>query len=183
MKLREVRLDVLQEKEALLNYLIPHETRSLFLLGNLLNPRQSSTLYVAQEGSSLLGVCGYYPTYHSCSLFSEKEEASRAFAQLIHDRYPASTLLGMKQMVLPAYERLLSLGHLPLEDPEHVFFELSLSHFTPHTTPDGVIREIGEEAIDEAVLLFRTLHREPHSPPLTEGEREKVRALSMRFYL
>ena len=132
MKLREVRLDVLQEKEALLNYLIPHETRSLFLLGNLLNPRQSSTLYVAQEGSSLLGVCGYYPTYHSCSLFSEKESASIAFAHLIHERYSSATVLGMKQMVLPTYETLLSLGHVPLASPEQTFFELSLSHFMNH---------------------------------------------------
>lgn len=183
MELVEVHPDTSQEKEELLNYLLPHETHALFLLGNLLAPCQPSTLYIAKKGGSILGVCGYYPTYHSCSLFSEKESASIAFAHLIHERYSSATVLGMKQMVLPTYETLLSLGHVPLASPEQTFFELSLSHFIPHATSDGIIREIGEGEIDEAVLLFRTLHQEPHGPLLTEVERKRVRALPLRFCL
>jgi len=171
------------EKDRILSYLLPHETKALFLLGNLLNPLQPAFLYGAKENGKLLGVCGYYPTFQSCSIFSEAQVVSKAFAHLINEKYPCTTLLGMKEMVLPAYEEWISLGRESLSNPEKSFFELHMGDFIPHTTSDGVIREESDEDLDRAGLLFRHLQDEPINLLLTERERTQMRARPIRFCL
>ena len=179
------QLDINQEsvRQDLIAYLKPHETQALFLLGNLQSHFQPSFVYVAKENNRMVGVCGYYPTFQSCTIFSESAEASRAFARVVLKKHSVNALLGMACMVRPAYDEFVAQGREPTNAPEKLFFELSLKNFKPYLSQDGTIHPITEQDVDSVALLHRLIHHIPTDQPVTEEERVKVRAYFITFCL
>ena len=55
----------------------------LFFLGNLVSNFQPSFFYVARQNIRIVGVCGYYSTFKSCSIYAETNEASKEFAKKV----------------------------------------------------------------------------------------------------
>jgi len=90
------QFDINQEsvRQELIAYLTLHETQALFLLGNLQSHFQPSFVYVAKENDRMVGVCGYYPTFQSCTIFFERAEASRAFARVVLKKHSVNALQG-----------------------------------------------------------------------------------------
>ena len=170
-------------RQRLIDYLRPVETRALFIVGNVQANFQPSFLYTAQNNGALVGVCGYYPTFRSCSIFSETAEASRALAHKIFDQHIIGALLGMAEMAKPAYDELLKLGKVALNSPEQLFLELAMENFQPHFTREGIIRSIENRDVDAAVLLHRQIHQQSTEKPITEEERIRIRASSVKFCL
>jgi predicted GNAT family acetyltransferase len=184
MDIVSVDLKNTRERQKLIAFLAPHESQALFLLGNLLNPTQPAYLYESIESNTITGVCGFYPTFRSCSLFSTNDEASRALVQHVVARHDVLALLGMARMVKPAYTDLLSLGKISAGSPGYPFFELDLDReFIPHTASKGIIRPIEEKDIDNVVPLYRYLHNAPQDSSIQDEERAQVRALTVLFCL
>ena len=100
-----------QSTQSLVEYLAPFETQALFLLGNLLHSKQPCFLYAAMQNDEIRGICGYYPVFCSCSFFSQDTTASRALGRYVAEKHPICALLGMKEMVKPAYDLFLELVH------------------------------------------------------------------------
>lgn len=165
------------ERQKLIAFLAPHESQALFLLGNLLNPKQPSYLYKSVEGSTITGVCGFYPTFRSCNLFSTNDKASEALAKYVFVHHDPISLLGMATMVKPAYRALLALGKIPTGQPEYLFFELDLEQeFIPHAQSRGIIRPIKEEDLEAVIHLHRYLHGISQDLAIREDEVAQVRA-------
>lgn len=110
-----------QTRKRLIQYLRNNETQALFILGNLLNNFRPSVLYGAYNKGVLGGVCGFYPTFHSAVIFSEAEEASKAFGLLLVQNPRCSVLLGMSNMVEPVYEVFLASGRRSTRNPKTFF--------------------------------------------------------------
>jgi ribosomal protein S18 acetylase RimI-like enzyme len=173
-----------QKIQSLVEYLAPFERQALFLLGNILNHLQPSFLYAAQEKNEILGLCGYYPTFQSCAIFSKNAAASIQLAKTAAKRHPIAALLGMADMVKPAYELFLEMGKEPIGSPEKLFFELEIGRdFIPFPPLEGTIRPIQEKDVDAAVLLTRYLHSEPPYEPIREVERVQIRSSPLMFCL
>ena len=168
----------------LIAYLTPHETRALFLLGNL-RSCQPAVTYIAKENNRVVGVCGYYPTFQSCTIFSESSEASRMFAQTVLREHSSVTcLLGMSKMVEPAYAEFVALGRKPIIPPEMDFLELSMRNFKPFLLPEISIRRVTDQDVDTVARLHRLInHVIAMDAPITEEERAKVRTNDASFCL
>ena len=165
------------ERQELINFLAPHESHALFLLGNLLNPTQPSYLYKSVEGSTITGVCGFYPAFRSCNLFSTNAEAACALAEHVFSHHDPISLLGMASIVKPSYTALISLGKIPEGSPDYLFFELDLEHeFIPHTQSKGTIRPIQEGDLEAVVHLHRYLHGISQDLTIRKEEAAQVRA-------
>lgn len=172
------------ERQELIVFLAPHESHALFLLGNLLNPTQPSYLYKCIEGNTITGVCGFYPTFCSCNLFSTSTEASKALAKYVFDHHDPLSILGMASIVKPAYTALISLGKIPAGSPEYLFFELDLEKdFIPHVPSKGIIRSIKEENLESIAHLHRYLHGISQDLTIREEELAQVRAYPILFCL
>ena len=173
-----------QVRKSLIAFLKPHETQALFLLGNLQSRFQPSCVYVAQQQGQIVGVCGYYPTFQSCSIYSESPDASRALAQVVLKNHSSvNTLTGMARMVKPAYDEFIARGRVPTIAPEMDFFELSVKNFKPFTSSDGIIRPITDHDVDDAARLNRLIHHKSIEDPIKEEERLRVKAISITFCL
>jgi len=173
-----------QVRRDLIAYLQPHETQALFLLGNIQSRFGPAFIYVAEQEGNKVGVCGYYPTFKACTLFSESDIVSRLFAKEMLKRHgEVHTILGMANMAKPAYEEFLDHGREPLEDPEQVFLELEMSDFVPVSPVEGIVRPIKEEDVDRVAILTRLLRPVPSIDPVTEEERVKVKASDVIFCL
>jgi len=184
IKIIEQDLDNEEVRRDLIAYLQPYETQALFLLGNIQSRFKPAYLYAAEQKGSKVGVCGYYPTFKSCTLFSESEVVSRLFAKEILKRHPeVHSLLGMASMAKPAYKEFLAQGRKHLDKPEQLFFELAMSDFIPFSPSDGIIRPISENDVDSVVMLHRVLHSLSLEDPVTEEERIRVRACDVTFCL
>lgn len=180
------KLDINQEsaRKEVLDYLVPHETRALFLLGNLLTNFKPGFIYAAKESERIVGFCGYYPTFHSCTIFSESSEVSRAFAQIVLEKHSdVNHLLGMSEMIKPAYSEFVKAGRRPGNAPEKDFFELEIENFKPFFISEGSIRTVAEKDLDAVVRIMRQIHHVPADAPITEEERIKVRAVNISFCL
>lgn len=180
------QLDVNQEsvRKELIAYLEPHESNALFLLGNLQSHFQPAFIYVAKESKRIVGVCGYYPTFQSCTIFSESSEASKAFARIVLKTHSSvNALLGMANMIRPAYEEFVTQGRKPINSPEMDFFELAMKNFKPFSLPEISIRPVIEQDVDTVARLQRLIHHVPIDAPITEEERVKVRAIDVSFCL
>jgi ribosomal protein S18 acetylase RimI-like enzyme len=178
--------DVNQEsvRKELIAYLEPHESKALFLLGNLQSHFQPAFLYVAKEKNRLIGVCGYYPTFQSCTIFSESSAASKAFAQTVLKNHPSViALTGMANMVQPAYDEFTSYGRKPTNIPRQDFFELTMKNFRPFFLSDVTIRPIAERDVDSAARLHRLIHHASMDDPITEEERKRIRFSPVSFCL
>ncbi len=170
-------------RQMLIDYLRPHETRALFLVGNLQANFQPSFIYTARNNNALAGICGYYPTFQSCTIYSEDAEASRLLARKIFDQHMIGALLGMKEMARPAYDELIKLGKAATNSPEQLFLELALENFQPHLPKVGIIRPVESRDVDAAVLLSRQIHQQSKESPITEEERMRIMANSDKFCL
>jgi ribosomal protein S18 acetylase RimI-like enzyme len=180
MKISEVNIE--KERKNLIAYLQPHEAQALFLLANLQSHMEPSFVYVAKENNRIIGVCGYYPTFKSCTIFSERSVASKAFAQTMLKNHPdANTLLGMAVMVEPAYEEYLLQGRKPIREPEIDFFELEMKNFKPFFIPNALIRQVTENDVDAVVHLHRLIHHISRDNPISEDERVKIRMSEVAF--
>ena len=185
MHIVEADLGKKQVCQDLIAYLRPHETHALFLLGNFQNHFQPAFTYIAKENNRIVGVCGYYPTFQSCTVFSESSEASRAFAQTVLRKHSSvNSLLGMSKMVEPAYAEFVALGCKPISPPEMDFFELATKNFKPFSLPGVSIRQVTYQDIDSVARLQRLIHHViAMDAPITEEERVKVRTSDASFCL
>lgn len=170
-------------RNELIHYLAKDEAKSLFLIGNLVSNFQPSFIYVARQNGSIVGVCGYYPIFNSCSIYAETDESSRMLAKKVISLHSIQALLGMKTMILPAYDEFLKQGMKSIGNPEQVFFELNMKNFKPHLTKDGKIVSIQMNDLDDAIRLQRQLHNIPINKPITEEERIKVVKCEVKFGL
>jgi hypothetical protein len=170
-------------RNELIDYLAQDEAKALFLIGNLVSNFQPSFVYVARQNALIVGVCGYYPTFKSCSIYAETDEASRILAKKVIPLHSIQALLGMKTMILPAYDEFLKQGMKSIVNPEHVFFELDIKNFKPYFTQDGKIVPIQKNDIDDAVKLQRQIHNIPKDNPITEEDRIKVVKCDVKFGL
>jgi predicted GNAT family acetyltransferase len=176
-KIIEVDVAKKRVREELVEYLRPHETHALFLLGNMVNHCYPSATYVARQGGMTAGVCSYWPLFQSCSMFSENHTASRALAQMVLKNHPAvKTVLGMADMVKPTYDEFIASGRSPTRDPENLFFELATENFVPFISPDGIARRAAEGDVDAVVRLTRILHQTSIDAPLTDEERLRAKS-------
>jgi ribosomal protein S18 acetylase RimI-like enzyme len=172
------------ERQKLIAFLAPHESHALFLLGNLLNPMQPSYLYKCIEGDTITGVCGFYPTFRSCNLFSTSAEASKALAKHVFAHHDPLSILGMASIVKPAYTALLSSGKIAAGSPEYLFFELDLERdFIPHVQSKGIIRSIKEEDLEAVAHLHRYLHGISQDLTIRDDELAQARAYPILFGL
>jgi ribosomal protein S18 acetylase RimI-like enzyme len=172
------------ERQKIIAFLSQHESQTLFLLGNFLNPTQPSYLYKSIEEGILTGVCGYYPTFRSSSLFATNAEAGKALALHVFAQHTSLSLLGMAKVVEPAYIALVASGKNPVGSPDYPFFELDIEHqFIPHKASKGTIRLMRETDVESVVRLNRYLHHLPQDPPYTEEEIAQVRAFNILFCL
>jgi hypothetical protein len=145
VKITQVNVDQESVCKELIAYLALHEAQALFLLGNLQSHFQPAFTYIANENNRVVGVCGYYPTFQSCTIFSESDEASKAFAQIVLKKHPmVNTLLGMSKMIEPAYAEFVAAGRKPINPPERDFFELAMEHFKPFSLPEVLIRPVAD---------------------------------------
>ena len=184
LKISLISLDEESIRQKLIAYLVPYETQALFLLGNLQSRLQPALLYIAQENSQIVGVCGYYPTFKSCTIFSRSPEASTALANTILKKHPSvHALLGMSKMIEPAYATFVAFGKKPMNDPEADFFELTMNNFKPFYLPAVLIRQVTDHDVDTVVRLHRLIHHVPLENPITEEERVRVQALDVSFCL
>ncbi len=166
-----------QFRSELIDYLKPHETKALFLLGNILNHYDASALYVARKNGKIVAVCGYYAPFQSCSIFSEDHSATQALAHIMLKNHPSvRTTLGMADIVKPAYDEFIAAGRQSIRDPEVLFFELTTEDFVPFIPSNGVVRRMTENDVDAVARLLRLLHQAPMEAPLTEEEKIRVRA-------
>ncbi len=170
-------------RNELIEYLAKDEAKALFLIGNLVSNFQPSFVYVARQNARIVGVCGYYPTFKSYSIYAETDHASRELAKKVIPIHSISALLGMKQMILPAYDEFSKQGMKSIANPEHVFFELDMKNFKPYFTQDGQIVPIEKNDIDEAVRLQRQIHNISKENPITEEDRIKVVTCRVKFGL
>jgi predicted GNAT family acetyltransferase len=92
-------------------------------------------------------------------------------------------LLGMANMVLPAYDEFVAWGRTLIEPPMNDFFELTMKNFQPFSLPRVEIHPVAEKDVDSVSRLQRLIHHVPLEDPITEEERVKVRALSVAFCL
>lgn len=170
-------------QKQLIDFLAKDEEKALFLIGNLVSNLQPSHIYVAKKNARIVGVCGYYPSFKSCSIYSQTEEASIEFANKIISLHSIEFLLGMKNMVKPAYDQFLKRGMKSIVDPELEFLKLDLKDFKPYFTLDGKIVLIETKDIDTVVMLQRQIHNISKEIPVTEQDRLKVIKLSIKFGL
>src|SRR5688572_12185751 len=75
-------------RRRLIDYLAPHETRALFLIGNLVNGYAGAHLYVARDGERYLGLAGYYQRPRSASLFTEDPSVARDLVTHLTQQHP-----------------------------------------------------------------------------------------------
>ncbi len=184
MHIAEVDMSKKQVRQDLIAYLKPHETHALFLLGNLQSHFQTVFTYFAKENNRIVGVCGYYPTFQSCTIFSESSEASRAFARtILKEHSSVNALLGMPKMIEPAYAEFVASGRKPINPPEKDFFELAMKNFKPFSLQGISIRPVTDRDVDTVARLQRLIHHVTMDAPITEEERVKVRASDVSFCL
>ena len=176
--------DITSEREKLIAFLAQFESQALFLLGNLLNPTQKSCLYACIENGAITGVCGFYPTFRSCTLFSTNEEASKALAYHVAGHHDFLFLLGMAKSVQPALDALISHGKILVTSPEYLFFELDIEHeFIPYTLSEGTIRPMEERDASAIARLHRYLQETSQDLALRNEELAQVRASPVLFCL
>jgi predicted GNAT family acetyltransferase len=184
VKICEIDVSPEEVRMKLIDYLKPHETQALFILGNLVNHFYPSSLYVAQREEKIVGICGYWPLFQACSIFCRHAEVSRMFAQTILKHHPSvRTVLGMADMVKPAYDEFIAAGEQSLRDPENLFFELSTENFFPYISSEGILRKITENDVDAVARLQRLINKIPLEAPLTEDERRRVQMSPMTVCL
>jgi predicted GNAT family acetyltransferase len=172
------------ELKTLVEYLKPHETHALFLIGNFMHSTCESTIYVAKRKGVLVGVCGCYPTFQSCSIFSEDVLATESFAKIVLRNHPCvKTVLGMADVVKPAYDVFVASGKKSTRDPELLFLELSMQNFVPHVFSEGIIRQIRKDDVDRVARLQRLIDNVSADAPLTDEEKSRVLANPMTFCL
>jgi len=165
-------------KKEIVQLLQKNEKASLFPLGNLFNNLLPTKCYCAYENNTLIGVCDYYGIYKSACIYTESNEVSKQFGKILAQekelQTPLETLLGMENMVHPAYEELIRSGKKPSNTPQKNFFELSLDNIQPFYVETGLIRPIEEKDATEAALLRRYIHNTTQEKPVTDIEREQI---------
>lgn len=166
-------------RQRIVEYLRPHETHALFILGNLKSDRPVN-LYAAESGGDWLGLAAYYPVFKSFNPFSYDPRVSAELAAHVAGLHPdIDMLLGMDQIARPAFERLASMGYRTDDDLDDVFMELD------GVPPPQRWEELGRlyqpsdaEAITRILKVMRGGHP---SDPLTQGEIERATSNTSRF--
>jgi ribosomal protein S18 acetylase RimI-like enzyme len=180
MEIMEINLAQEKVLSEVKNYLAPHEKEAMFILGNL-QQEIFAHIYIAKIGDRIVGVCGYYPLFHSCSIFSETTEASILLGRVVKDTYITKALVGMKKIVQPVCDDWVAAGKKLINVPEQDFYELPLDEFVPYPLREGSICEVDESNVCDVVMLQRILHEESLiGAPRTE-EKERVLANPIRF--
>ncbi len=155
-------------------YLEPHESHALFLLGNMKMEFPGSHLYAASEGGQWLGIAGYYDSYTSVALFAENAKASRALVRHASVAHPEIRFLsGAESCAGPACDELLSLGYRLNSDPQLAF--MALEGQPPYQKGEELCRPFREEDIDGIAWLLRYRHGRPLGAQATPAELENIR--------
>ncbi|NGX31346.1 MAG: hypothetical protein K940chlam8_00713, partial [Chlamydiae bacterium] len=171
------------ERDAIINYLLPYEIYSLFLIANLKDKEFPSEYYVAKRENEIVGIAAYFPIFQSFSLFTEYSEVSKEFAHLMTKNHEIKTFLGIADCARDAYLELLKLGYKSKTDFKHVFMELDLENFHFFDSKEGKIRTVEEKDIDQVVILHRYFHHQSKDDPITEEERNKIRLSQIKYCL
>ncbi|MCX7044106.1 MAG: GNAT family N-acetyltransferase [Candidatus Sumerlaeota bacterium] len=160
-------------RQRVLDYLAPHETHNLFIIGNLISNFPDSHLYVAQRGSQWAGIAGYYTRPKSLIPFSTDPEIARALAHHVASAQPVIEYMnGIEYAARPAYEALLALGYRPANDPRQVFMELDLPPGAdlPVWPSEEAVRPMRKEDAPAVAMLARQIQRPNDHSPLTQEE-------------
>jgi len=174
MQIEKLNLGDPSVQARLVEYLTPHESYALFLLGNLKTCFPGSHLYAAVKDDRWLGVAGYYESYTSVSLFAENAEASRALIRHAAATYPAIRYLsGAEPSAGPACNELLGLGYRMYADPQLNFMELEGR--PPYQKGEELCRPFREEDIDRIAWLLRYRHNQPLDAHATEVDLDNIR--------
>jgi len=182
-EIHEVLIDDKVVKNRIIEYLLPHEVDSLFLLANLKAPAFPSHYYSAEHQGKIIGVAAYFPPFKSCSLFTEDAHVAREFIHLLCSKHEISALLSAAVCGKVAYDEFLKLGYTSTHDPRRVFMELSLKDFHFVDSTVGQIRLAEEKDIEQIILLHRFLNRQSQNVPIQEKEKAKVRLNPVTFCL
>lgn len=163
-------------------YLAPHESHAMFILGNLRSARPTR-LYAARLGGELVGVCGFYPTHRSLIPFSTERQVIRDLVAHFLSRHPrVDWMNGIDYCAEPAREVMLSMGHEPDNDPRQIFLELE--GMPPEQPGEQACRLFCDEDAEQVALLLRALRPDlDPAAPVTNDELEKTRSNRARWVL
>ncbi len=161
-------------RERIFEFLAPHETHNLFILGNLNAGFPDSHLYVARRGEHWLGIAGYYGRPRSLVPFSREPAVIRGLIRHIASRHSRITHInGIDYAAGPACEELRKLGYRPANDPDQVFLELE---GTPPPQPhEELARPFQPEDAEAVARLARYVSGDDPAAPVTEKQLRRVR--------
>jgi ribosomal protein S18 acetylase RimI-like enzyme len=165
----------------LIDYLAPHESHTLFLLGNLLSNFGGAQLYAAVEDGQWFGIAGCYSLYKAVSLFTELPEASRALISHAATIHPIHYLSGAEASAEPACRELLSRGYRLRHDPLLTFMELEGQ--PSYQKGEELCRPYREEDAERVAWLARYLRDQPLDAPITQDDLERTRLTYLRHVL
>ena len=171
-------------RRRLIDYLTPHETQALFLIGNLVNGYAGSHYYVAREGDRYAGVAGYFDRPRSASLFAEDAAAARALVTHLTQHHPQIDFVNAVESIgVPASDQMQALGYLPANDPRQTFMEFTIPDEFPKVPHEEHARPIDPRDGQAAALLMRALQAPDRTGPVTEAELERVLMNPQRMVL
>jgi hypothetical protein len=112
-------------QQVIYEFLAPHETYCLFIIGNMKRNFPDSHIYLATRGSQYVGVAGYYEGFHSVIPFALDPEATRALIRHVTQQHKDIKVLGaVGTVAVPAYEELNRIGYSLVSDPHCAFMQL-----------------------------------------------------------
>lgn len=172
-------------RRRLIDYLAPHETRALFLIGNLVNGYAGAHFYyLARDGNRHLGLAGYFERLRSASLFAEDPFIVRALVTHLTQHHPHIDFVNAIESIgLPASDQMQALGYLPANDPHQTFMELAIPDDFPRVPHEEFARPIDPGDAEAAALLMRALHSPDRTGPVTEAELTRVLMNPQRMVL
>lgn len=115
-------------RQAVVEFLRPHEIRALFLLGNLKRQHIPQHLYLMRNQADWLALVGYYPSARSLIPFAlpDTPNALTALVSHVAQQHPdCQWYLGAEALARPGLEALQAAGYKVVNDPAQVFMELA----------------------------------------------------------
>ena len=163
-------------RQRIYDFLAPHETHALFILGNLNADFPGSHLYVMRRGREWLGLAGYYEGPRSLIPFSRDPDITRKLVRHIARRHrDIGWMNGIGYSAGPAYETLLDMGYVPVWDPKQVFMELDSE--PPPQPHEERVRLMRESDRVQVARFMRYVRR--HPDPEGELGDEEIRGIGL----
>ena len=169
-------------RQRMVDYLAPHETRVMFILGNLRAGAPQTSFYLARRQDEWLGVAAYFGRHRSFMPFSLDAEVTRLLTRHVAGLHPQIEWLnGLQEIAAPALEELLRLGRQLVSDPRQVFMELD--GLPPVQPWESLCRLQRPEDAPAVVRVLRFLGGGDPDAPATERELANVRSNAQRWVL